>query len=437
MVVFVCVGVALRWYGLGHDALNLDESFTAMAGRRDVLDLFRFLRSYDSHPPLDYLLRAPLARTGASDAVMRYPSAVFSSAALILFACWLRHRAWLGAIAVALMAMSGYQLAYGREARMYALLQLLGVLSAIVATSWLANPSTRMAGAAGAVVLVGVFDHVSGLLLAVGLLAVAGVRRDRCAWEWRVAVSAPVLLWCAVWGPALLEQSKHDHTPAPRTSFVVFADVVGRQVTRDAALTGFVLIAAAAGCAALRQLDRRRFTVLLACGVAPLALAALVGVVTPVLIPRFVVVTGWLVPLALAALIVWIGRRSVLLAVAAVVVLTALVVPTTTHALSGERPVDSVVAQLRAVAEDGDVIAVSPAWLYPIVDWHLGVHRDGMERVVELRGYESTHTLALGRGAASGRVWLVEPIDAPVDVPGTPCARAWTDGVTRVRCLQR
>ena len=437
VVVFVCVGVALRWYGLGHDALNLDESFTAMAGRRDVGNLLGFLRAYDSHPPLDYLLRAPLARSGASDALMRVPSVVFSSAALILFAWWLRQRAWLGAIAVAFMAVSGYQLAYGREARMYALLQLLGVLSAIVATSWLAHPSRRLAGAAGAVVLFGVFDHVSGLLLAAGLLCLAGLRRDRDAWEWRVAVGSPVVLWCVAWGPALMEQSKHDHTPAPRTSFVAFADVIGHQVTREAGLTGFVLIAVAAGCAALWRLDRRRCTVVLTCGVVPLALAALVGIATPVLIPRFVVVTGWFVPLALAALAVWAAKRSVVLGAAVVLVLAVLLVPTTTYALGGERPVDRAVGRLDRVVADGDVIAVSPAWLYPIVDWHLGVHRDGVERVVTLRGYELTHTLRLGDGPASGRVWLLEPIDAPVDVPGMPCARPWTDGVSRVRCLQQ
>ena len=136
----VAVGVALRLWRSTTNGLTFDESYTAMVGRRPLGDLLDYLRHTDLHPPLDYILRMPLARTGASDFVLRFPSVVFSSATLALFAWWMRKRGWVGVGATALMAVSTFQLIYGGEARMYALLQLIGVAAAVVGDHWLRAP---------------------------------------------------------------------------------------------------------------------------------------------------------------------------------------------------------------------------------------------------------------------------------------------------------
>ena len=59
LVLLVGLAGVLRFWDLGAARLNYDESFTAMAGRLPVGSLFDYLRLHDSHPPLDYLLRAP------------------------------------------------------------------------------------------------------------------------------------------------------------------------------------------------------------------------------------------------------------------------------------------------------------------------------------------------------------------------------------------
>src|SRR5947209_5640849 len=74
LVVIVVLGVVLRAWRLGFSGLSYDETFTAMAARLPIDQLFDFLRTRDTHPPLDYLLRAPFARAGASDLVLRLPS---------------------------------------------------------------------------------------------------------------------------------------------------------------------------------------------------------------------------------------------------------------------------------------------------------------------------------------------------------------------------
>src|SRR4029077_9540135 len=103
-------------------------------------------------PPLDYLIRMPFAQAGASDFVLRMPSLVFSIAALALFAVWMRDRGRVGLLATALMACSAFQVSYGGEARMYALLELLGVAAAMLAERWWRTPRPWHAGAAGALV---------------------------------------------------------------------------------------------------------------------------------------------------------------------------------------------------------------------------------------------------------------------------------------------
>ena len=82
LLALVLIGSVLRLWALGRSKLNYDESFTAMAGRLPVGRLFAFLTAHDSHPPLDYLLHAPLARAGVGEFWFRLPSALCSIAAL-------------------------------------------------------------------------------------------------------------------------------------------------------------------------------------------------------------------------------------------------------------------------------------------------------------------------------------------------------------------
>ena len=208
----VVVGAGFRLWRLGASPLNYDESFTAIAGRMPLGAMFTHLRVSDSHPPLDYLLRAPLARAGVSDAFIRLPSALCSIAALALFAWWMRERGRAGVFASVMMALATFQIAYGREARMYAELELIGVASAVVVDAWCRGPRRWHAPLAGALAATALLAHTSGLLLAPGLLLVPGRRTDRDAWSWRAAIAAGACVWAALWGRAFLVQAHGDHS---------------------------------------------------------------------------------------------------------------------------------------------------------------------------------------------------------------------------------
>ncbi len=60
----VMLGIVLRVWRTTTHGLTFDESYTAMVGRRPLGDLLSYLRNTDLHPPLDYILRAPLAVPG-------------------------------------------------------------------------------------------------------------------------------------------------------------------------------------------------------------------------------------------------------------------------------------------------------------------------------------------------------------------------------------
>ena len=167
----VVLGAGLRLEGLGSTPLNFDESFTSMAGRLPIAAMFGFLRTADSHPPLDYLLQLPLARAGANSFLFRLPSAACSIAALALFAWWVRDRGRVGIAATAAMSICAFQIAYAREARMYAPMELIGVGTAVVADSWLRHPRRAHATIVGVLTFAGLMTHISMALVAIGLLA--------------------------------------------------------------------------------------------------------------------------------------------------------------------------------------------------------------------------------------------------------------------------
>jgi hypothetical protein len=431
------VGGGLRVWRATVNGLSFDESFTAVMGRRSVSDLFSFLRAHDSHPPLDYLLRLPLARVGAPDLAMRAPSLVFSISALCLFGWWMRSRGWVGVVATALVAVGTFQLVYGGEARMYALLQLLGVAVAIVTESWLRRPLWWHPWAVGFLLLLALLDHVSGFLLGAGLVAVAGARSDRDAWRWRGALAGAGAAWAVVWGSAFLDQLHGSDTSwIPRTTIGGFVEVVARHVTFTEALAPMVFVMVVAGAVLLARADRVLGRLWWCVGALPFALAGAVGIFSSFLFDRTLSLASWAPPLAVAFLLgeVWRRSRPVGTAAAVIVVLAALA--SSVSFLRQPWGYDRAIARLERVVRPGDVVASYPARFGALVDWRIGVRGTYPATPVELGRLPDTDAFVAGSGG-SGRLWLLVWIDRELDVEDLErCAPSWTDGSTRLLCLR-
>jgi len=416
----VVVGVALRWWDLGGPSPTFDESFTGVYAHLPLGRIAEALRLHDSHPPFDYLLRHPFA-TGGNLFWLRVPSALLATATLVVTLWWLGRRGWFGVGAVALVAISPFQVLYAHQARMYALMMLAGTVAALAAERWLLEARPRWRWVMAVALGVAVFGHAGGLLLAVGLLVVPGLRRDREAWWWRLAAVAVVGLWAVAWGPAFLDQARHD--PAswiPLSSVRSVLDSLNGMTSFYTATGLLVVLVAVAGGVVLVRRHGALGRVWLALFVVPFGLVVLLGVSQHVLLPRTLAVGAWALPVAFAAVIDAVARRWVPAGVVAAALVLVLVAPSLSTAVSYEEGSAPALAELGAVVVPGDAVAVHPPWLAPLVQWRLGLPADAAAPA-PLEGLDAYVAVTPGESFA-GRVWVLQPDTYALDVGGlTPC----------------
>lgn len=208
MVVFapllLAAGWALRLHQLGRQELWFDEAASYFIASMPVHDIVRYVTgAVFEHPPLYYvLLHYCIALFGSTEWALRFPSAVFGLlfvAGMWRLAAALDRR--LPPWAAALAATSAFMVTYSQEARMYALLQCLGLLSTyLLYCSWRAGrPLTY--GAYAATMLVGILTHYffAFLFVAHACMALAfGGRRVR-AWRYVVLGASLLAVTLAAW----------------------------------------------------------------------------------------------------------------------------------------------------------------------------------------------------------------------------------------------
>ena len=439
LFVIVAVGAGFRLWRLGASRLNYDESFTAIAGRMPLGAMLTHLRVSDSHPPLDYLLRAPLARAGVSEWLIRLPSALCSIAALALFAWWMRGRGRIAAFATVMMALATFQIGYGREARMYAELQLIGVGTAVVVDAWLRGPRRWHAALAGVLTAIALLTHTSGLLLAPGLLLVPGLRTDRDAWSWRAAIGAGGLVWAALWGAAFRVQARGHHSAwIPHSTVSRAVSIVGSLVSPTGGiallLVGAIVVG---GVVLMRGPDRSLARTWLCCFAVPVVLAIVLGRYSPVLLNRTLTLFAWGAPLAIAVVLDAVTPRAIGVAGVAFAVIALLMLPAAVHTATGISGPTPALNELVALARPGDIVAIEPISKRVELDWTLGVRsRYGPRRTVRLN-VARTPAFEVGGAPSTGRVWLLDFYGTNAPFKTRPrCAPDWFHKPYRIECLQ-
>lgn len=251
-------------------ALWLDEALSVNIASLPPGDIFEALR-HDGHPPLYYLLlHGWMQVAGTGDVAVRSLSGIFGLLTLPL--AWIagvrRGGRVLGAVFVAVLAVSPFALRYGSEARMYSLVSFLALAGYLLVDDVVRGRRSgplRLAAIAG----------VSGLLLlshywSMWLLGAAGLV---CLWQWRradepevragalraaLAMAAGGLLF-AWWLPTMLYQSAHTGTPWSQpvrptvTASMVLTDFAAGTSFPDApALTAIYALLFAVGLFAVR-----------------------------------------------------------------------------------------------------------------------------------------------------------------------------------------
>jgi hypothetical protein len=434
LIAWTVVGLGLRLLLLGRPAtLNPDETYSAYTASLPLGEIVPFVRATDPHPPLSYLLQAPVARLTDAEWALRLPSALCSAAAVALLAWWQRRRGLEGVVATALLALLPLALTYGVQVRMYGLLQLAGVATAFGVARWCEAPSGRWLWLAVGGALVAAFSHATGLLLLAGLLVVPGWRRPRGpALAWWAAVAGALGLWALAWGSATLgwrSESLYPPVTPETASIAINESIAPAPGNRPVALA--VLLAGAVAVVWRRDVTARA---LVAAYLVPLAGAVVLGLRIG-LIPKTLVALEWGVAVSLAGLTGVAYRWRPQAGVLAVAVVALLVLPAVPYALEPQGH-EAIVARLSEVAESGDVIASHPH--DNVLRWY--VYRDPERRLrpaPELP-WPVTTAAKVGDTPFSGRVWFVEStfLGDPLGVEGPGCAPPEVLPERRVlRCL--
>jgi hypothetical protein len=129
----LAVGMALRLHNVEAESLWLDEVATAIWSQLDLPSLVATIAARND-PPLLYLVtRMFVAILGDGEFVLRLPAVLFGSLSLLLAykageILWSSQEGLLGAF---LLAVNAYHIRYSQEARHYALMVFLALLSLI------------------------------------------------------------------------------------------------------------------------------------------------------------------------------------------------------------------------------------------------------------------------------------------------------------------
>jgi uncharacterized membrane protein len=216
ILLFIALGVALRFIGLGVQSLWYDEACTlCIAGAQNTFELLRM----DRHPPLHFLaFKAWMNAFGESDEIVRILPAILSSISLVLFARLAQRLAGArgATIAIALYAASPFAVWIGQEARMYAFVELGALIALLGVTSFIAG--RRASGYASMVVgtAIALGSHYYGGFVGASIVAIAlaALAFGRVGAAGALAIATAPIVALGAWMPwlvsAIPEQMKTD-----------------------------------------------------------------------------------------------------------------------------------------------------------------------------------------------------------------------------------
>jgi uncharacterized membrane protein len=254
LAAVLVLGAALRFYHLDRESLWTDEVLSVDLARRPWPALLPATQE-DGHPPL-YLaaLRLWIGAFGDGETGVRSLSAVIGVATLAaFFALAARLLPTRGALlATLLLACSPYHVYYSQEARNYALLLLLTIVSYLALLAWDERPRPGRAIAYVATTTLLLYTHVFGFFVwGAQILWIAARARKRGDWLARLlpsmAIAVLVLPWLvAPWTAMLLRQTSARTTGLHLTRPTLWSLFTSAYQFAGAPLTAVVLLPAAA-----------------------------------------------------------------------------------------------------------------------------------------------------------------------------------------------
>ncbi len=322
IAAIVALAAVERLASLGRESLWLDESYTFRAISGSVKQLFLQLSTEDHPPGYFLLLRFLTGFLGTSEWALRFPSALagIASVALVAWIGWRLFSPRAAVIAAALECASVMQLSASQEARPYSFLHLFSILSFYCAYVLVTKPRIRTFAL---YVLCGValiYTHYFGVFVLIAesagvlVLALRGRVAGRFWLAW-CAAQALILVSFAAWMPTFLARlHEHRHIHSPTTSAAEIGQVLSALFNSSATLAVLILVVAGQvvawlfrrrttpACVTIDAADRDAFVLVLTWGgvtvLGPLVTSL---ALTPVFLPRYLIMALFPLYLALGA----------------------------------------------------------------------------------------------------------------------------------------
>src|SRR6516162_9300963 len=207
IVAIFIIGLVLRFAFLAYYSLDGDE-FASYYFAHNFSYRQLWTLELDTHPPLFCTIEKMILAFGDSEALLRAPSALFGSVAVLLTYVLARRivggRAAL--LAAALMAISPGQIYFSQWVRSYSLFTAAALGTALIAVGIFnnyANATLSTWGQRALYILsltIALYTHNIALLLFVttaifGLVPIVAGRSTKCLLEWTAINGAVLLLW--------------------------------------------------------------------------------------------------------------------------------------------------------------------------------------------------------------------------------------------------
>lgn len=168
LALAIIVGAILRVSTLARKSLWLDEIVTLRIASMDVGDIIiRNTIQAEPHPPLYYLLMHYWIQLGSNEMILRFPSAFAGILTIPLMYGLLRQwfGRWSAIVAAWFLAIAPLHIWYSQEARMYALVCMLGLASTFFYSLGVRLGDTLYWIAWSSVTVLGLYTDYSMLLL--------------------------------------------------------------------------------------------------------------------------------------------------------------------------------------------------------------------------------------------------------------------------------
>lgn len=148
LLIIIAVGAFLRIYKIDYQSVWLDEIFSLNQSnpKMSLIEIYKYLRTYDPHPPLYYFsLHFFFQIFGYTTLVMRLYSALFGVAGIIAIYFLGKElmNKKVGLIAALLLAVNYFQIYYSQEARMYSMLFFTTTMSFYFLIKFIKKPNLK------------------------------------------------------------------------------------------------------------------------------------------------------------------------------------------------------------------------------------------------------------------------------------------------------